>query len=82
MSVGWKPSLLPAYSTSRSAASISLCCFATLSPFEVQILRSVWYCFRIYSFQSLLGQREKQQSVLTNPGNIFFKILHFRGHMS
>lgn len=66
MSVGWKPSLLPAYSTSCSAACISLYGFAKLSPFQVQILHAVWYGFRIYPSQSLLGEGDKQ--VTLSPG--------------
>lgn len=66
MSVGWKPTLLPACSTSHPAACISLYSFAKLSPFEVQILHAGWYGFRIYPSQSLLDQGEKQ--VTLGPG--------------
>lgn len=76
-------SLLSAYSTSRSAACISLNVFAKLSPFDFQILRAGWYGFRIYPSQSSLGQRKKQ--VTLTPGKfwqLFLQNPNIRAHTS
>lgn len=66
MSASQKPSLSPAYRTSCSAVCISLYSFAKPSPFEVQILHTGWYGFRLYPSQFLLSQGEKQ--VMLDPG--------------